>query len=123
MDRIKYFDTRQIKGKAQQVIASATAEALKSFCDQEPEFEQAIEQSGKSFADCLNEITKDVSASNAGVSDIEVYRRAVKFYFSTATVSFVMRIDLSGGNGAIATESAAPKLAVLSVSLDELLDF
>ncbi len=120
MDKIRYFDTRQIKGKVQTVIARETAEALKHFCDQEPEFEQAIEQSGKSFADCLDEITKDVSASNAGVSDIEIYRRAVKFYFSTATVGFTMHIDLSGGNGAAVPEC---KSDVLSVSLDELLDF
>lgn len=120
MDKIRYFDTRQIKGKVQSVIARETAEALKHFCDQEPEFEQAIEQSGKSFADCLDEITKDVSASNAGVSDIEIYRRAVKFYFSTATVEFVMNINLSGGNGAAVPEY---KSDVLSVSLDELLDF
>lgn len=120
MDKIRYFDTRQIKGKAQSVIARETAEALKSFCNQEPEFEQAIEQSGKSFSDCLDEITKDVSASKPGISDFEMYSRAVRFYFSTATVEFVMNINLSGGNGAVPAEH---KSDVLSVSLDELLDF
>lgn len=123
MDKKTYFDTSKIKGKAQSVIAGETAKALMHFCEQEPEFEQAIEQSGKSFSDCLNSITKDVSASNAGVSDIEIYRRAVKFYFSTATVEFVMNINLSGGNGAAPAAPAEHKSDVLSVSLDELLDF
>lgn len=117
MDRIKYFDTKGIKGKAQSVVASATAEILKSFCEREPEFEQAVEQSGKSFSECLDSITKDVSASNAGISDFEIFNRAVKFYFSTATVEFIININLSGGNG------AEQKSDVLSVSLDELLDF
>ena len=31
------------------LIAKPTADALLTFCEQEPEFEQAIEQSGKSF--------------------------------------------------------------------------
>ena len=59
MDKKTYFDTSKIKGKAQLVIAGETAKALMHFCEQEPEFEQAIEQSGKTFSDCLNRITKD----------------------------------------------------------------
>lgn len=118
--RNDYF-TGKITGKHQELVAPAVAEALKNFCDQEPEFEQAIEQSGKSFQECLDEVTK--SCGNF-LSDIEAYRRAVKFYFSTATVSFYMTIDLSGDNGAAPpitmTESASK---TLNVSLDDLLDF
>lgn len=118
MDKLKYFDLSDINGKVQKVVAAATAEALKSFCVQEAEFEQAIEQSGKTFKECLDEITKDISAGNSGISDIEIYRRAVKFYFSTATVNFTMRIELSGNNG-----GASTILNSLSVSLDDLLNF
>lgn len=123
MDKKDYFDTSKVKGRVQSVIAGETAKALMHFCEQEPEFEQAIEQSGKSFSDCLDSITKDVSASKPGISDFEMYSRAVKFYFSTATVEFVMNIDLSGGNGAASAAPAEHKSDVLSVSLDELLDF
>ena len=115
-----YF-TEEIKGQKQKAISSAVAEALTSFCEQEPEFEQAIEQSGKTFQECLNEV---VNGCGSCLSDIEAYRRAVKFYFSTATVSFRMEIDLCGNNGAekpiTMTEN---KSDVLSVSLDDLLDF
>lgn len=117
---IEYFGGR-ITGQKQQAISSAVAEALTSFCEQEPEFEQAIEQSGKTFQECLDEVVKDCGSC---LSDIEAYRKAVKFYFTTATVSFHMTIDLSGGNGADKPISMTEnKRDVLSVSLDDLLDF
>lgn len=115
------IDSKNIKGQKQQAIAESVAIALQSFCEQEPEFEQAIEQSGKTFQECLDSVVKDCGSC---LSDIEAYRRAVKFYFSTATVSFVMHIDLSGDNGAekpiTMTET---KKDTLSISLDDLLDF
>ena len=55
MNREKYFGEK-IAGRKEEAISSAVREALESFCDQEPEFEQAIEQSGKSFQECLKEV-------------------------------------------------------------------
>lgn len=115
-----YLSTEKIKGNKQKAIAESVVVALQSFCEQEPEFEQAIEQSSKSFQDCLDACVKDCGAA---ISDIEVYRRAVKFYFSTASVSFVMQIDLSGDNGAKPITMTENKSDTLSVSLDDLLDF
>lgn len=114
----EYF-TEKVTGNKEAAIASSVAEALTSFCEQEPEFEQAILQSGKSFQDCLSEVVKGVGSC---LSDIEAYRRAVKFYFSTATVSFRMTIDLSGDNGA-APAITMTESKTLNVSLDDLLDF
>lgn len=123
MDKEKYFDIKGIKGNHQKAIAPDTAKALTLFCEQEPEFEQAIEQSGKSFHECLDSIVKGIGRS---ISDLDVYTRAVKFYFSTATVHFNMTIDLSGDNGhvdpPITMTQSKPKSS-LSVSLDDLLDF
>ena len=78
------------KDKYARAIAKPTADALTEFCRQEPEFEQAIEQSGKSFDDCLTAITKGIGQS---ISDLEIYTRAVKFYFPVAAVRFHMTID------------------------------
>ena len=123
MDREKYFATGSIKGQKEKAIASATAAALISFCEQEPEFEQAIEQSGADFQSCLNDVVSDVGPS---ISDIDVFRKAVKFYFSTATVSVVMTIDLSGDNDPPITmtkNESKNECKTLTVSLDDLLDF
>lgn len=123
MDLKKYFDTKSIKGKYQRAIAYETAKALTLFCEQEQEFEQAIEQSGKTFQECLDSVVKNFGVA---VSDLEAYTKAVKFYFSTATIHFNMTIDLSGDNGhtdpPITMTQSKPKSS-LSVSLDELLNF
>lgn len=124
MDDLKgYFDTSAIKGKYQRAVADETAKALMLFCEQEPEFEQAIEQSEMDFQCCLDNVVRGVGGS---ISDLEVYTRAVKFYFSTAAIHFNMTIDLSGDNGhtdpPITMTQSKPKSS-LSVSLDDLLDF
>lgn len=135
MDKEKYFDVKGIKGQKQKVIASETAKALTHFCEQEPEFEQAIEQSGKTFQKCLDSVCEGVGNS---MSDLEAYSKAVKFYFTTAEVHFNMSIDLSGGNGYEAppitvnsrasssgkNADASPEPSTgLNISLDDLLDF
>lgn len=122
MNTKDYFFYKDIKGQYQKAIAPETAKALTLFCQQEPEFEQAIEQSGKSFQECLDSVCKGIKHS---ISDLEAYSKAVKFYFSTAEVHFNMQIDLCGNNG-----FEAPPITItrnnkdsLSVSLDSLLDF
>lgn len=112
MDKEKYFDTAKISGQYQKAVAKATASALISFCEQEPEFEQAVEQSGKTFQQCLD---RTVQGIKTDCSDFEVFSGAVKFYFSTAIVHFHMTIDLCGN-----TEEPE-KDNCLGFSLDELL--
>ena len=124
MDDLKgYFDTSVIVGRYQRAVAAGTAKALMEFCKKEPEFEQAIEQSGVDFQCCLDKVIKGIGES---LSDLEVYTKAVKFYFSTAVVHFHMTIDLSGDNGhtepPITMTQSKPKSS-LSLSLDELLNF
>ena len=128
MDREKYFDVKNIKGQLQKPIASRVANAVSIFCSQEPEFEQAIEQSGKTFQECLNFVATKFKKIDGGLelSDLDTFMYSVKFYFSTAAVHFNMTIDLSGDNGhtdpPITMTQSKPKSS-LSVSLDDLLDF
>lgn len=119
MDKEKYFDVANIKGRYQQAVAADTAKALTLFCSQEPEFEQAIEQSDKTFQECLDSVTKGIKRS---CSDFDVYSRAVKFYFSTADVHFNMQIDLIGDSKHDDPPITMTKSS-LSISLDSLLDF
>ena len=113
MDFKEYFDIKNIKGQYQKAVAESTANTLIEFCGQEQEFEQAIEQSGKSFQECLDFAVKDIKQS---CSDFEIYEKAVKFYFSTAKIRVRMTIDLIGK-----TESRQE--SSFGVSLDSLLDF
>lgn len=116
----KHYFVSLAKDKYARAIAKPTADALMEFCRQEPEFKQAIEQSGKSFDDCLTAITKGIGQS---ISDLEVYSRAVKFYFPVAAVRFHMTIDLCGDNGAVDPPITQHKNEPMQLSLDSLLDF
>lgn len=118
MDKKSYFSANEISGRHQQVMAPSIAQALESFCNQEPEFEQAIEQSGNTFQQCMDAVAKGVGDS---ISDIEAYKKAVKFYFSTATVHFNMTIDLCGDIDSPPITMKKNEKNALSVSLDELL--
>lgn len=107
----EYFSTKDIKGQYQQAIAEGVAGALKIFCKQSREFKQAVEQSDKTFKDCLDSIATSIKGKKS-VSDFEVYKAAAEFYFSGAVIHFEMRIDLG--------EDTEPQACI---SLDELLDF
>ena len=74
------------------VIAEPTAIALHGFCRHSEEFARAIAETDKTFKDCLKTITKDIGRA---VSDIEVYQKAVEFFFPGAKVEFKMIIHMS----------------------------
>ena len=80
-----------ILGKKETAVKDAVLKTICKFCEQNAEFKQAIEQSNKSFADCLKATVK-----NAGISieDLEVYKRAVAFYFPGADIKCTMTLDL-----------------------------
>lgn len=112
-----YFGEK-ITGQIQRVVAGPTAEALREFCRQEPEFKQAMQQSDKTYQACLDHIAELFDGKD-GVSDPEVFQAAAKFYFPTAGIRLRMEIDLHAETGA----AAKPQKETLGVSLDELLDF
>jgi len=114
MDLQKYFCASGIKGNIQQAIAKETAETLRTFCNQEAEFAQAVQQSGKSFQDCLDYVAKGAGAS---LSDFKAYSKAVEFYFPGAKIQFCMKIDLIG-DARNAPEQDAPKPHKITVSFN-----
>lgn len=65
-------------------------DALVEFCRQDGEFAQAVYQGG-SFEECLEAVVNGVKSS---LSDLEAYRRAVRFYFPGADVRFHMSVNL-----------------------------
>ena len=77
-------------------------EALEEFIRQDEEFAQAVVQGGQ-FGACIQQVIQGVTGS---ISDLEAYRRAVRFYFPGANVRFQMMIDLIGEAGDAATTSS-----------------
>ena len=99
-------------GRYEGVICEPVRACLKDFCEQNGEFVQAVAQGG-SFGDCLKACAKGIGQA---CSDLEVYKRAVQFYFKGADVHMKLTIDL--GDEGFSNE---PKN--IGLSLDSLLDF
>lgn len=79
------------KDQKAKAMAPTVAEALGSFGKQNAEFAEAVEQGD--FNACMDAISKGVGAS---ISDMEIIKRAVEYYFAGAKVHFDMRIELEG---------------------------
>lgn len=106
-------------GKYETAVKNAVMKTICKFCEQNAEFKQAIEQSSKSFADCLKATVKGAGAS---LEDLEVYKRAVAFYFPGADIKCTMTLDL-GDNGFSNETSTEADSGKLQLDLDSLLDF
>ena len=71
-------------------MKGAVCEALDGFCRQDAEFAQAVVQGG-TFSDCMKAVAKSCGSA---ISDLEAFRRAVRFYFPGADVKFHMTVNL-----------------------------
>lgn len=85
-------EQKNFKGdKYGNAVYTYVANSLRDFCNQDERFAEAVVKSNRGFAECIKSIMK--GCGNA-ISDIEVYRRAAKFFFPDSEVSFVMTIKL-----------------------------
>lgn len=100
-------------------MKNAVCEALDGFCRQDAEFAQAVVQGG-SFADCMKAVAKDCGSS---ISDLEAFRRAVRFYFPGADVKFQMTVNLCADVEAEAAQEQAKKQEKRGPVIVSLKDF
>jgi hypothetical protein len=91
-------------------VSTAVVQALKDFCSQNSEFERAV-LDGESVDKCIESTIKGAGSS---ISDLEVYKKAVAFYFKGATVRMTLTIDL--GDEGYSNDK-------IELGLDSLLDF
>lgn len=107
-------------GKYETEVKNAVLRTICKFCEQNAEFKQAIEQSDKSFADCLK---ASVAGAKEHISDLDCYKRAVAFYFPGADIKCTMTLDLGDGGFSNSKTSTAADSGKLQLDLDSLLDF
>ena len=85
----------EIKGdRYAQAVAPFVADTLVVFVEENTEFATAIANSEKTLNECCIEITK---GAQQYLSDLEVYKRAVKFYLPDADLKCEMRVVLPDG--------------------------
>ena len=106
-------------GKHETAVKNAVMKTICKFCEQNAEFKQAIEQSSKSFDDCLK---ASVAGVKEHISDLDCYKRAVAFYFPGADIKCTMTLDLGDGGFSNETSTEADS-GKLQLDLDSLLDF
>lgn len=72
-------------------MKAAVVKALEEFCLQSEVFAEAVAH-GKSFEECMKDVAKGVSGGS--ISDLEAYKRAVRYYMKGADVRFCMEINV-----------------------------
>ena len=113
-------ENKSFKGNREaSAMRSEVLAVLKNFCNQDAEFAQAIVQNDKTFSDCMAEVAKGCGSH---ISDLEAYKKAVRFYFKGADIKCTMQIDLIGNAAETAPDivMTSGKKSVLEMSLDDL---
>ncbi len=74
-------------------VKSHVASTLTHFCEQDERFAEVVYKTKRTLSDCCAEIMKGCGQS---ISDIDVYRGAVRHYFPNADIDFHMTITFTG---------------------------
>lgn len=74
-------------------VKNFVASTLTNFCEQNERFAQVVYETEATLSDCCSKIMRNCGNH---ISDIDVYRGAVRYYFPNAEVHFTMTIDASG---------------------------
>lgn len=86
---LEAFSGRQ-KEKA---VSTFVASTLTHFCKENERFAEIVYKTKRSLSDCCYEIMKGTGNS---ISDIDVYRGAVRHYFPNSDIKFNMEITING---------------------------
>ena len=85
----EHEENKKLYGRAASIMAKDTLKALIFFIGQDEEFADAVLQNSQTFGDCMKEVEKNCGSS---LSDLEAFKRAVRFYFPGAEIEYQMKI-------------------------------
>lgn len=92
IDKIKK-ETENFKGsRYAEAVHQEVSETLINFCEKNTQLANVIAKTKRTLSDCCEECVKEVK--NGKLSDLEVYKRAVGFYFPNSKVSMIMAVQL-----------------------------
>lgn len=80
-------------GNKEKAVLPYVRNRLEDFCRQDERFADTFYRFKRTLSDCLGEIMKGVGSS---ISDIDVYRAAIQFYFPNTEVDFNVIIKITG---------------------------
>ncbi len=80
-------------GRYEKAISSYVSTILQDFCKQDERFAEVVYKFKRTLSDCCKEIIK---GAKSHVSDVDVYRSAVKYYFPNSEVIMQISIEITG---------------------------
>ena len=87
-------ELKDFKGdKYGMAVKNHVASTITHFCEQNERFAEVVYKTKRTLSDCCAEIMKGCGQH---ISDIDVYRGAVRNYFPNADIDFHMTITLTG---------------------------
>lgn len=93
---IKKLDEEEksfIGGFKAKLIFPHVCKTLRGFIDEDDRFAEVFANTARTVSECCAAI---VDKSGDALSDLEVYRKAVQFYFPNADVEFKMNVRITG---------------------------
>lgn len=93
---IKKLDEEEkafIGGFKAKLIFPHVCKTLRGFIDEDDRFAEVFANTARTVSECCAAI---VNKSGDALSDLEVYRKAVQFYFPNADVEFKMNVRITG---------------------------
>lgn len=93
---IKKLDDEEkafIGGFKAKLIFPHVCKTLRGFIDEDDRFAEVFANTARTVSECCAAI---VDKSGDALSDLEVYRKAVQFYFPNADVEFKMNVRITG---------------------------
>lgn len=80
-------------GNKEKAVSKFVASTLTHFCEENERFAEAVYKTKRTLSDCCAEV---MAGTGNQVSDIDVYRGAVRHYFPNSDISFKMEISIDG---------------------------
>lgn len=80
-------------GQKEKAVSEFVASTLTHFCEQNTSFAEVVYKTRRTLSDCCAKIMKGCGTH---ISDIDVYRGAVKSYFPNSDIRCIMEIEITG---------------------------
>lgn len=96
-------------GSKEKAVSSYVSTIIQDFCRQDERFAEVVYKFKRTLSDCCADIMHGVGSH---ISDIDVYRNAVKFYFPNSEIEMNMTINITGeapSEDEISKEAEKPK--------------
>lgn len=90
--KLKEENVKQLRNKRDFIVPFLRT-ALSSFAEQSEEFAAAVMAADKSLEGCVNAL-KVPQGERVSLSDLDVYRMAVQYFFPEADVEYSMKISM-----------------------------